>query len=654
MRLLWTKGVPHDLPTALDKVENWLRERDEASFPILLHPEYAEERTFSVSSPYRRVPIEERSNPYFKTKKTSLFAGGHHNKDEEKLEKKKHLRETVEVSSKQEEEFKDDEGQDEPQLLLHDMSPNIEALGRHIRRNSERNHLESIVNAEKMLYADSSPESDQGDKDDQLSLTLKDAFTPPDSDSDIEPKKEDDQRSQISLPPSTNHLGFQGISLKNRNLEAIKAESKFARNKPGLLELKKITVSGETENSVEEQQTTMQDQTDVLKKRLEELKAEKETGELVHFNSGIVQQTTAKVELPDVRRKSENVSNLFIRRNSNSPDRIPSTMPSLDTKVFNVSEIQSQVGSQTESIPSTRQPNGSGKCASPDPAKSYTYFLATRPLTWEMALLKAARKALKKKERVKVIVMNISHSETIFSLKGENRASKLNLYADTSIPFLYFHDKRIVKRVTAFKGSPPIRDKTNRIALIHEILLGCLDSVSSYHCTVPDSLKFLKERNFSKAINGYQTAGHTLQGLWTVVAVYKYLKDGRKKGDNLSCKDLVRQGFPTERENYEKLLSSIVKVLSLKPAEMIGLGTRKGQIKKGFDADIVVMDPFSWSKTSICSKHPKSALFQDENLLGIVQDVYLRGRKIVSDSKCLPLKSGVVLKRSFKNPPQFA
>eukprot|EP01017_Pseudomicrothorax_dubius_P018064 TRINITY_DN20118_c0_g1_i2.p1 TRINITY_DN20118_c0_g1~~TRINITY_DN20118_c0_g1_i2.p1 ORF type:complete len:217 (-),score=58.35 TRINITY_DN20118_c0_g1_i2:33-626(-) len=176
------------------------------------------------------------------------------------------------------------------------------------------------------------------------------------------------------------------------------------------------------------------------------------------------------------------------------------------------------------------------------------------------------------------------------------------------------------------------------------------DSVSSYHCAVPESMKFLREKSYAKAVSGFNVAGATLTALWTILATQLFLCENKKEERRKNTSELLIGGFPEDKQKYEDILCLVIRLFATAPAEAAGLGERKGKIRKGFDADLVIFDPFCRGKTPFYGKYPQTALFRKERLIGKVVDVYLRGHRIVHDSKTIDKKFGEILRRSNQTP----
>ena len=68
-----------------------------------------------------------------------------------------------------------------------------------------------------------------------------------------------------------------------------------------------------------------------------------------------------------------------------------------------------------------------------------------------------------------------------------------------------------------------------------------------------------------------------------------------------------------------------------RPAELMGLKDRKGQLAPGFDADIVLFDPaaeYRWEPLG--SSDRAGSLWTGLPVTGRVRDVWLRGRQVVA------------------------
>ena len=168
---------------------------------------------------------------------------------------------------------------------------------------------------------------------------------------------------------------------------------------------------------------------------------------------------------------------------------------------------------------------------------------------------------------------------------------------------------------TEFKCAPPIRDHANREKLWDALEAGILDFVATDHSPAPPALKHVLDGNFQRAWGGIASLQLALPALWTLA-----------KRKNIS-------------------LMNILKWLSDAPARFANLHNRKGVIKQGLDADLVIWSPeenFTVSENQIHHKH-KLTPYLGETLFGVVKETWLNGSKIYADGKFIHLNQGSII-----------
>ena len=91
----------------------------------------------------------------------------------------------------------------------------------------------------------------------------------------------------------------------------------------------------------------------------------------------------------------------------------------------------------------------------------------------------------------------------------------------------------------------------------------------------------------------------------------------------------------------------MAQVLSENPAKLFGLYDKKGFIKKGYDADLVILDPKKNTTYSAKTQYSKSdySLLEGKKMKGSIEKVFLRGELIVDNNKVLDTMKGQYLKR---------
>lgn len=230
--------------------------------------------------------------------------------------------------------------------------------------------------------------------------------------------------------------------------------------------------------------------------------------------------------------------------------------------------------------------------------RSYQQYLASRPRKWENEAI-ALMIQLCEAYKCHVHIVHLSSSDAI----GQILRAKLRhlpLTVETAQHYLYFNAAEIPDGQTQFKCAPPIREKANNNLLWEALQAGVIDFVATDHSPAPPDLKQMESGDFTKAWGGIASLQLALPILWTA---------GRKR-------DIT--------------LSQIAKWLCEKPAELAGIERRKGKIKVGYDADLVVWDAdqsFVVTAEGLHHKH-KITPYLGETLFGVVEQTYLAGVKV--------------------------
>ena len=91
----------------------------------------------------------------------------------------------------------------------------------------------------------------------------------------------------------------------------------------------------------------------------------------------------------------------------------------------------------------------------------------------------------------------------------------------------------------------------------------------------------------------------------------------------------------TEAQKRQIPLGQIISWMSQKPADLIGMGMRKGRIAKGWDADFVSFsekDTTTINKSTIHHRH-KETPYEGWTGVGVVEETWLRGQSIYQRGK---------------------
>lgn len=140
------------------------------------------------------------------------------------------------------------------------------------------------------------------------------------------------------------------------------------------------------------------------------------------------------------------------------------------------------------------------------------------------------------------------------------KSAGMKLTVETCFHYLCLSADEIPDGHPQFKCCPPIREQANKELLWQALKDGTLDCVVSDHSPCVAELKNMDEGDIMNAWGGISTLGLGLSLLWT---------EGSKRGVSIS---------------------QIIKWTSVKTAEHAGLSHSKGQLKVGYDADLVIWD----------------------------------------------------------------
>ncbi|OSD02548.1 allantoinase [Trametes coccinea BRFM310] len=231
----------------------------------------------------------------------------------------------------------------------------------------------------------------------------------------------------------------------------------------------------------------------------------------------------------------------------------------------------------------------------------YSTFLASRPQQLEVDAIELITRLHKEFPSLRLHIVHLSAADALPLIRAA-KASGLPLTVETCFHYLTLSAQHIPHGRPEFKCCPPIREDSNREALWEALLDGTIDCVVSDHSPCVASLKKIEEGDIMSAWGGISTLGLGLNLLWT---------EARKRNVGID---------------------RVVDWLCVQTAKHAGLADRKGQLKVGYDADLVVWDPDAQTKVTKELLNFKNKLTPYEGLLlnGKVEKTFLRGRLIYS------------------------
>jgi len=208
-----------------------------------------------------------------------------------------------------------------------------------------------------------------------------------------------------------------------------------------------------------------------------------------------------------------------------------------------------------------------------------------------------------------IVHMSLGRSLELLKMARINKGQSSILFGEVCLHHL-FADSGLYKAghraALAAICSPPLRAAGNGDDLLAGLVAGDLDLLSTDHCEFPLSVKSTAAGGgFPRVPNGCGAVGERMVVSHTLAVATGKMEPARW-----------------------------IEACCRRPAEMMGLGGRKGQLAPGFDADIVLFDPhaeYRWEPLGASDR--AGSLWAGLPVTGLVRDVWLRGRKVVADGK---------------------
>ncbi|WP_033306579.1 allantoinase AllB [Streptomyces iakyrus] len=234
------------------------------------------------------------------------------------------------------------------------------------------------------------------------------------------------------------------------------------------------------------------------------------------------------------------------------------------------------------------------------PGPKYADFLASRPRDAEdTAIAQLIREA--KALHARVHVLHLSSSDAL-PMIARARAEGVRITVETCPHYLTLTAEEVPDGASEFKCCPPIREAANQDLLWQALADGTIDCVVTDHSP---STADLKTDDFATAWGGISGLQLSLAAVWT---------EARRRGHGLE---------------------DVVRWMSARTSELVGLDDRKGAIAVGRDADFAVLAPdetFTVDPVALQHRNRVTA-YAGKTLHGVVKSTWLRGQRIVVDGE---------------------
>jgi allantoinase len=229
--------------------------------------------------------------------------------------------------------------------------------------------------------------------------------------------------------------------------------------------------------------------------------------------------------------------------------------------------------------------------------KRYSTYLASRPDAAEVQAIRLMIE-LSRKHGCRVHIVHLSSVEALPDLRAA-RAEGLPITVETCPHYLHFAAEDIVYGSTLHKCAPPIRSRANQEELWQALEDGDIDLIATDHSPCLPEMKARGDGSFLEAWGGIASLQLALRVVWT---------DAHSRGLSMS---------------------QVARWMSEQPAKLAGL-EKKGAIREGYDADLVIFDPdgkFHVDGARLEHRHPLTP-YAGETLSGVVEMTFVRGKKV--------------------------
>lgn len=241
-----------------------------------------------------------------------------------------------------------------------------------------------------------------------------------------------------------------------------------------------------------------------------------------------------------------------------------------------------------------------------------------RPAVTELEAM-ASVLAMQQHTGAPILFAHMTTGQAVSLLRGRDRS---HVFTEVCPHYLALNSE-VYEREDGYKFvcSPPIRSLEEQAGLWKLVQDGYVDVINSDHTDYSTGQKIINKDYFPKIPNGLPTLETRGVVLWS---------EGVAKGR------ITRRKF--------------VELVSTKTAKLMGLYPRKGVIKVGADADVILFDPQYKSTHTVSNLHMQTdySPYEGMTFTGRVRDTIVAGHFIIEQGRYVPSEfRGSLLKREL-------
>ncbi len=210
-----------------------------------------------------------------------------------------------------------------------------------------------------------------------------------------------------------------------------------------------------------------------------------------------------------------------------------------------------------------------------------------------------------------VVIVHLTNGEALREVDHARRRGQ-RVYVETCPQYLLLdesvYDSQDWSTAARFVCAPPLREKSQQAVLWKALRRGEIQTVSTDHCSFTLAQKELGREDFTKipgGLPGVETRGELMYSFGVAA-----------KRISLGC---------------------MCRALCENPARLYGLYPRKGVLRPGSDADIVVYDPGASHviRAEDCAANTDYNPYEGFVTSGGIREVWLRGQRAVENGNLL-------------------